>query len=448
MATIDYASPGIAHGYPNYTENLKTVYGKPVTLLNQDVAYFRTQLRKLKGSNLGGDTFKEFIYHRAPGGDTLSKAQSGIVNLRPAKGAVGDNVEIRGCNYYKSIIMSPEYQKDAESPMAAFEAGTRPVMEKAMDDASYKLEALYIHSQSSNGYGVLQSGVTTWSTGATKVVPVTKETFLYGFWPHATGYYVDVWASTLGTGDKRNTDRIYVDNFDPSATAPTLTLKTDSGNAPSTPLAFVAGDLIVPEGLYEDTGSTVVSHGCVGLLKALSVTAGVLNGIDNTLIPGYKAQQYAMGGPVSIQSVRRAILQGQRLGYLTKGMDLRFIASPVHLNTLNDEFNFLLQKDASYASSLGEAGFDRFCLYGNGIKVEMVPHSLLNDSVGMILDFTKENLCIAGPTDLDWEPLTPDGSLFGPLFPYSTGYGALLHDKTSPYVRLPNVHTLITGMTY
>lgn len=290
-------------------------------------------------------------------------AESSITLLDPTAGEL-QTAEIDGSQIYaRSRIGYATIERAKEAGKAAFAQALRHVVDLLTKACGKRLEATHLHGR--RGWGTISS---VSGAGTTRDWVVTEASWAAGLWSGTKNMTLDVWAANYGS--KTNT------NAKVTITAVTRSSRTISVSGNATDLTnIVAGMHIFPE-----TASPTTEFAGI---DAILQNTGTLFAINAGTYDIWKANQYAVGGAISMEKILDAVRLGAEMGLMD---DVVCIVSPKAFQVLNNDLAALRRLDRSYSTKEGENGTEEILYHGQTGTVRIMPHLYQKDGLAFIIN--------------------------------------------------------------
>jgi hypothetical protein len=352
-------------------------------------------------------------------------AESSITLLDPTAGEL-QTAEIDGSQMYaRSRIGYATIERAKEAGKAAFAQALRHVVDLLTKACGKRLEATHLHGR--RGWGAISS---VSGSGTTRDWVVTEATWAAGLWSGAKNMTLDVFAAAL-TGSKINS------NAKVTITAIARSTRTISVSGNATDLTnIVAGMHIFPE-----TASPTTEFAGI---DAILQNTGSLFAINAGTYDIWKANQYAVGGAISMEKILDAVRLGAEMGLMD---DVVAIVSPKAFQVLNNDLAALRRLDRSYSTKEGENGTEEILYHGQTGVVRIMPHIYQKDGQAFIIN-PKQWHRVGATSDFGF--ITRGGSGERLIYelpnnPASEMRAAFLG---AVYCDTPSHNTVMTGITY
>ena len=290
-------------------------------------------------------------------------AESSITLLDPTAGEL-QTAEIDGSQMYaRTRIGYATIERAKEAGKAAFAQALRHVVDLLTKACGKRLEATHLHGR--RGWGAIDSVA---GSGTTRTWVVTEASWAAGLWSGAKNMTLDVWAANYGS--KTNS------NAKVTITAVTRSTRTLSVSGNATDLTnIVAGMHIFPESASPTTEFAGID--------AILQNTGTLFAINAGTYDIWKANQYAVGGAISMEKILDAVRLGAEMGLMD---DVVCIVSPKAFQVLNNDLAALRRLDRSYSTKEGENGTEEILYHGQTGTVRIMPHLYQKDGLFFIIN--------------------------------------------------------------
>lgn len=290
-------------------------------------------------------------------------AESSITLLDPTAGEL-QTAEIDGSQIYaRSRIGYATIERAKEAGKAAFAQALRHVVDLLTKACGKRLEATHLHGR--RGWGTISS---VSGSGTTRDWVITEASWAAGLWSGCKNMTLDVWAANYGS--KTNT------NAKVTITAVTRSTRTLSVSGNATDLTnIVAGMQVFPE-----TASPTTEFAGI---DAILQNTGTLFAINAATYDIWKANQYPVGGAISMEKILDAVRLGAEMGLMD---DVVCIVSPKAFQVLNNDLAALRRLDRSYSTKEGENGTEEILYHGQTGTVRIMPHLYQKDGLAFIIN--------------------------------------------------------------
>jgi hypothetical protein len=352
-------------------------------------------------------------------------AEGSITLLDPTAGEL-QTAEIDGAQMYaRSRIGYATIERAKEQGKAAFAQALRHVVDLLTKACGKRLEASHLHGR--RGWGAISS---VSGSGTTRAWVITEASWAAGLWSGSKNMTLDVFAAAY-TGSKINS------NAKVTVTAIARSTRTISVSGNATDLTnIVAGMHLFPESASPTTEFAGID--------AILQNTGTLFAIDAATYDIWKANQYAVGGAISMEKILDAVRLGAEMGLMD---DVVAIISPRAFQVLNNDLAALRRLDRSYSTKEGENGTEEILYHGQTGTVRIMPHLYQKDGLAFIIN-PKQWHRVGATSDFGF--ITRGGSgerliIELPNNPASEMRAAFLG---AIYCDAPSHQTGMTGITY
>lgn len=233
-----------------------------------------------------------------------------------------------------------------------------------------------LYGRSAVGIGVAASTANVDST--TETITFTAATWAPGIWAGMEGAKLEARASASLVNTNADLVISSVD-FDNKAV-------TVTGHATDI-AALAADDVYYFKGAY--------SNGQYGIHYQMD-TSGTVFGINNSTYALWKANEYAVGGALSLSKVLKGAAKAVAKGGLDE--DCVLLVSPLTFESLNSDLAALRSQDSSYKASKGEIGTRSITYHAQFGLVEIVAHPYCMEGYAYLMP--KTSLKKVGATDI------------------------------------------------
>lgn len=290
--------------------------------------------------------------------------EASITLLDPTAGEL-QTAQIDGSQMYaRTRIGYATIERAKEAGKAAFAQALRHVVDLLTKACGKRLEATHLHGR--RGWGTIQS-VT--GAGTTRNWVISEASWAAGLWSGAKNMTLDVFAANY-SGSKVNS------NLKVTITAVARSTRTISVSGNATDLTnIVAGMHLFPE-----TASPTTEF--AGIDAILQNTGSLFN-IDAATYDIWKANQYAVGGAISMEKILDAVRLGAEMGLMD---DVVAIVSPRAFQVLNNDLAALRRLDRSYSTKEGENGTEEILYHGQTGTVRIMPHLYQKDGLFFVIN--------------------------------------------------------------
>lgn len=291
-------------------------------------------------------------------------AESSITLLDPTAGEL-QTAEIDGAQMYaRSRIGYATIERAKEAGKAAFAQALRHVVDLLTKACGKRLEATHMHGR--RGWGTL-SAVS--GSGTTRTWTISEASWAAGLWSGAKNMTLDVFASDY-SGTKVNS------NAKVTVTAVTRSSRQLSVSGNATDLTAITADMH----LFPETASPTTEFAGI---DAILQNTGTLFAISASTYDIWKANQYAVGGAISMEKILDAVRLGAEMGLMD---DVVCIVSPKAFQVLNNDLAALRRLDRSYSTKEGENGTEEILYHGQTGTVRIMPHLYQKDGLAFIIN--------------------------------------------------------------
>lgn len=286
-------------------------------------------------------------------------AESNITLLEPTAGEL-QTAQIDGSQMYaRSRIGYATIERAREAGKAAFAQALRHVVDLLTKACGKRLEATHLHGR--RGWGAIQ---TVTGAGTTRDWVITEGSWAAGLWSGARNMTLDVFAANY-SGTKVNS------NAKVTITAVTRSTRTISVSGNATDLT----NIIAGMHLFPETASP--TNEFAGIDAILQNTGNLFN-IDAATYDIWKANQYPVGGAISMEKILDAVRLSAEMGLMD---DVVVIVSPRAFQVLNNDLAALRRLDRSYSTKEGENGTEEILYHGQTGTVRIMPHLYQKDGL-------------------------------------------------------------------
>lgn len=351
-------------------------------------------------------------------------AESSITLLDPTAGEL-QTAEIDGSQIYaRSRIGYATIERAKEAGKAAFAQALRHVVDLLTKACGKRLEATHLHGR--RGWGTISS---VSGAGTTRDWVVTEASWAAGLWSGTKNMTLDVWAANYGS--KTNT------NAKVTITAVTRSSRTISVSGNATDLTnIVAGMHIFPE-----TASPTTEFAGI---DAILQNTGTLFAINAGTYDIWKANQYAVGGAISMEKILDAVRLGAEMGLMD---DVVCIVSPKAFQVLNNDLAALRRLDRSYSTKEGENGTEEILYHGQTGTVRIMPHLYQKDGLAFIIN-PKQWHRVGATSDFGFITRGGNGERLIYELPNNPASEMRAAFLGAIYCDAPAHQTVMTGITY
>jgi hypothetical protein len=286
-------------------------------------------------------------------------AESSITLLDPTAGEL-QTAEIDGSQMYaRSRIGYATIERAREAGKAAFAQALRHVVDLLTKACGKRLEATHLHGR--RGWGTL-SNVS--GSGTTRTWTISEASWAAGLWSGAKNMTLDVFAADY-TGTKVNS------NAKVTITAVTRSSRQLSVSGNATDL----GNIVSGMHLFPETASPTTEFAGI---DAILQNTGSLFSINAATYDIWKANQYPVGGAISMEKILDAVRLCAEMGLMD---DVVCIVSPKAFQVLNNDLAALRRLDRSYSTKEGENGTEEILYHGQTGTVRIMPHLYQKDGL-------------------------------------------------------------------
>lgn len=178
-----------------------------------------------------------------------------------------------------------------------------------------------------------------------------------------------------------------------------------------------------------------------GLRKILS-NSGSLFGIDAGTYSLWRANQYAVGGAISVSHILKATAKA-----IARGLneDAVCYINPDKWEVLNAAMSDLRSVDQSYDGKKGENGNESLVFHTACGKVHVKGHPLMHASEAMILPLSKVKRI--GATDVTFSPSGADKDKTFIELSGNAGFELRAYTEQAIFLESPARAVLLTGIT-
>ena len=235
-----------------------------------------------------------------------------------------------------------------------------------------------------------RSGIGTVSavsdSSGTNILTISAASWAPGIWAGMVGMKLDAYTSTT----KQNTNAALVIE---SADFDNKTI-TVTGNTTDTAAI--------------DVGSVMYAYGSYGAdqygLKYQLDVSGSSFGIDSSVYDLWKANEYPVGGNLSMAGVLKGLAKAVGKGGLDE--DVCLFVAPLVWEGLNSDLAGLKMSDSSYKVSMGENGHNVIRYHSQAGKIDIISHPYMKE--GEAFCGPKSSLRRVGASDISF--MTDDGN--------------------------------------
>lgn len=260
--------------------------------------------------------------------------------------------------------------KAAEAGAAAFESATSMVVENMQRSFAKRQELSFLYGQCS---------LAKVSAIASHVITVTDLTWAPGMWSGMVNCTLDSTTSVAATTTVHDTAMVI---SSVNVAQKKITVTGDS--------ATVANDFL----WFAGAKTSTAFKECAGLFAILANTSTLFN-IDAGTWELWKAQQYAVNGPISMLAIMNGLATAQNFGLDEDG---KAYFATKRWNYLNAD-QAALRRYGAYAAK-AENGSEGIAYHSVNGQVEIVAHPFVKEGDGGFFPNPKKRLMRVGATDI------------------------------------------------
>jgi hypothetical protein len=370
-----------------------------------------------------GDQYNQPVILRAEQGFTYAAPGSGAFTINPAVTMVTKNAVVTGYQMLERAGLDYESVFKA-SNVNAFKDAVDLSMENAMESFGKRLELGLIYGQAATGLMGVASA--TGATATTTVLAAATGQWASGIWAGSEGATLDVFnASNVALNTVGTVSVVSIDLVAKSIKVSGAAADITAINAGSPTYVRFGG---------------AAGNEMAGLNKILSNT-GTLFGVDAALYDLWRANQYAVGGALTLAKLQDAISQAVSRGLME---DVEVLVSPVTWANLLTEQNALRMYDSSYSQSKVVNGSKAIEFFSQNGKMTIHAHIYVKEGEAYALPF--DRAVRVGSSDVTFNiPGTDDGKVFQQQ-PNNAGFEYRIYTQQSVLIETPAKCVLLTGI--
>ncbi len=340
---------------------------------------------KLQDREKLGDMYVVPVMLQHEHGFTYGAHGAGAATLNAAIAGAVKQAQVRGSMIFlRSQLSYEDIFKAAKAGDAAFEAATSLVVENMQVSFAKRVELSFIHGQTGLGK------VSAIDTG---VITLTDASWAPGIWSGMKDCIIEAFDGLTATQTAHNGDL--------TITAVSISGKTVTVSGTSS--AVVADDILSFNGARTATAFAE----CVGLDKILSTTSGDLFNISTTSYELWRANQVAVGGPISMLALMNGAAAAQNMGLME---DAVVYISTKRWNSLNAD-QAALRRYGAY-SKTAENGSEQIKYHSVNGSLTIEAHPFYKEGSAHLIPNPSKRLVRVGASDITFRRPGMKDSIF------------------------------------
>ena len=411
-----------------YGDNIVEAWGFMAKLLSR-VKFVRQDLQPGNFYHQPVDVVFEQGITAAAAGTT---AGVGSAPFLPASAGQMQDAQLAGAQLIGRSLVSYEAIARSANDKGAFKSATQHVVRRLSQSVIKRAEIQMLHG--TRGIGAISANP---SSGASRTIVITDESWSAGIWAGSVGASLDLYNTSgvkQNTGKTSTGDAITVSSV--NAAAKSVVLSVPNATDQSLNLA----NLNV---FWESASPTSEMYGLDAITR-VSPSSSTFWNINPATYDLWNANQYSTStGVLSFPKLLEAC--GLLASYALMD-DVVAVMSPRAFEVLNSDIAALRQYDVSYTDSRAKNGTKALTFAAQTGNVEIVAHAFQKD--GLVHLFTPSEALRVGASDVSF--ITRQGSEDKLILESSTSAGSEMraYSNQSLFVSQLRHTALMAGVTY
>jgi hypothetical protein len=340
------------------------------------------------------------------------------------------DAQVRGSEIVLQSQISYKAAAAAASTKEAFAEATSMIFENMMESASNRLELAVLYGQSSKGAITASANVDT----LTATITLSAASWSIGIWTGRIGAKIELYTGAsppvlISTGAN---SIFYVAGIDIPNRKLTLTGTTTGITA----LGTAASGFSAANGSIYWYGAKTAEM--VGVDKIIT-TSGTLFGINNTLYPLWKGNEYTVAGALTLDEIRKSVDLA-----VSQGLNEAVTAycSPRVFTSITNNVMTNRRFDSSYKGSEAQQGFESIKIFASNGIISVEPHTIVKQ--GEVFIIPTKRFMRVGATDFTMQTPGMGNDIFLQMT-NKAGYEVRMYTDQAVFCESPARCTKISG---
>jgi hypothetical protein len=376
-----------------------------------------------------GDMYHVAVNLQNEQGFTYNDGSGQAFDLAGAVAMGTQDAQIRGSEIVLQSQISYKAAAAAASTKEAFAEATSMIFENMMESASNRLELAVLYGQSSKGAITASANL----TATTATITLSAASWSIGIWTGRIGAKIELYTGAnaiIGTTSPHTV--FYVDGIDIPNRKLTLTGTTTGITA----LGTAASGFAASNGAIYWYGAKTAEM--IGIDRIIT-TSGTLFGINNSLYPLWKGNEYTVSGALTLDEIRKSVD-----GAVSQGLQEAVTAycSPRVFTSITNNLMANRRFDSSYKGSEAQQGFESIKIFASNGIISVEPHTIVKQ--GEVFIIPTKRFMRVGATDFTMQTPGMGNDIFLQMTTRA-GYEVRMYTDQAVFCESPARCTKITG---